>query len=48
MHKRQGDQSYPDSAVSIAVILAKMERFEGVWEVVKGDVKEKGAALLPL
>jgi hypothetical protein len=34
MHKRQGDQSYPDKAISIEVMMPLMARFEAAWEVV--------------
>jgi hypothetical protein len=47
MHKRQGDQSYPDLAISIDVMLALMERFERAWEVAKGQEKEERAVLFP-
>ena len=47
MHKRQGDQSYPDKAISIEVMLALMVRFDAAWEVAKGQEKEEGAVLFP-
>jgi hypothetical protein len=47
MHKRQGDQSYPDKAISIEVMMALMARFDAAWEVAKGQEKEEGADLFP-
>jgi hypothetical protein len=47
MHKRQGDQSYPDRAISIEVMLALMERFERAWEVAEGQESEERAVLFP-
>jgi hypothetical protein len=47
MHKRQGDQSYPDKAISVEVMMALMERFESAWKVAKGQEKEEGAVLFP-
>jgi hypothetical protein len=47
MHKRQGDQSYPDKAISIEVMMALMARFEAAWEVAKGREKEEEAVLFP-
>jgi hypothetical protein len=47
LHKRQGDQSYPDLAISIEVMLALMEKFEGAWELARGNLREEGAVLFP-
>jgi hypothetical protein len=47
MHKRQGDQSYPDQAISIEVMLALMKRFEKAWVLAKGREKEEEAVLFP-
>jgi hypothetical protein len=46
MHKRPGDQSYPDEAISIEVMMALMARFETALEAAKGKEKEV-AALFP-
>jgi hypothetical protein len=40
MHKRQGDQSYPDEAISIEVMMALMARYETALEVAKDKDKE--------
>jgi hypothetical protein len=41
MHKRQGDQSHPDLAISIGAMLALMERFDLAWEEAAGNLKEE-------
>jgi hypothetical protein len=49
MHKRQGDQSYADRAISIKVVFAissgvmfdLIERFEKAWEVMADDGTRK-------
>jgi hypothetical protein len=47
MHKRQGDQSYPDLAISIQAMLALMENYESAWEQAQGDEEEERAILFP-
>jgi hypothetical protein len=39
-HKRVGDVSCPDLAVSIEVMLALMERFDRLWILANGDSKK--------
>jgi hypothetical protein len=47
MHKRQGDQSHPDLAISIEAMLALMIRFELAWEAAAGNPVEERAVLFP-
>jgi hypothetical protein len=47
MHKRQGDKSYPDLAISIEAMLALMERFDAFWKEARGDWKKEGEVLFP-
>jgi hypothetical protein len=47
MHKHQGDQSYPDLAISIEAMLALMEKLEFAWEAAAGKEKEMKAVLFP-
>jgi hypothetical protein len=46
-HKRVGDVSRPDLAVSIEVMLALMERFDRLWILADGDNKKQEEVLFP-
>lgn len=46
-HKRVGDVSKPDRAVSIELMLAIMRRFELQWEAAGDDMEERRAVIFP-
>jgi hypothetical protein len=47
MHKRQGDKSFPDLAISIEVMLELMRRFENAWDNADGNERQQEAVLFP-
>jgi hypothetical protein len=46
-HKRVGDVSCPDLAVSIKVMLALIKRFDRLWILADGDSKKQEDVLFP-
>jgi hypothetical protein len=46
-HKRVGDVSRPDLAISIEVMVALMVRFEGLWILADGDGSSQEKVLFP-
>ena len=46
-HKRVGDVSRPDLAMSIEVMLALMEHFARIWILADGDSKKEEEVLFP-
>jgi len=46
-HKRVGDVSCPDLAVSIKVMLVLIERFDRLWILADGDSKKQEDVLFP-
>jgi hypothetical protein len=47
MHKRQGDKSSPDLAISIEVMLELMRRFGEAWDDADGNERKQEAVLFP-